>query len=203
MIALTGFRGLSAWLVYNKVVFALPFISENRAASRRFSSELVAALQLETLEELRGFVAGLAGRPAGGLLTHSEALTLFKAKGPAARRLALMECLTQSDLTDDESLRLLSVHQDANGISYSKASIGNLTTSKAAELAVETLLECSLIDVDMSLVSAAELETLGNYRLDVKAEAVDLLATAPDLGVGELLSLAIKKVLKGVMNGRG
>lgn len=202
MMEMTGFRGLSAWLVYNKVVFALPFITENRAASRRFSLELVKALQLDNLEELREFVAGLAGRPAAGTMTQAEAITLFKEKGPAARKLALLECLTQSDLTDDESLRLLAVHRDGNGIPYGKANVGNLTTCKAADLMMETLLACSMVDVDLSLVSSAELEALGNYRVDVKAEAVDLLATAPTMSVGELLSLAIKKVLKGVTDGR-
>lgn len=201
MIELTGFRGLSAWLVYNKVIFALPLITENRAASRRFSSELAEAMNLETLEELRAFVSTLAGRPLGALLTQAEAVPLFKAKGPHERKLALLECLAHTDLSDDESLRLLAVHKDGHGIPYGKANIGNLSTSQGGDMMMDTLLACSMVDVDLSLVTEAERETLGNHRLDVKGDAAELLTQAPDMGVGELLSLVIKKCLRRITDG--
>lgn len=195
MIELTGIRGLSAWLVYNKVIFALPFISENRAASRRFSQELARGIALETADELRAFIAGLVVETMPRTVTQAEAVASFKAKGLDGRRADLMECLIHSNLSDEESLRLLAVHQDANGVAYGKANVGNLKTTKAAELVVETLAACSMVDVDLSLIAAAEIERLGNKRLDVKTEAADLLAVAPSMGVGELLSLAIKRVL--------
>lgn len=202
MIELNGIKGLSAWLVYNKVVFAMPFITENRAASRRFSEEVAQALALEDIDELRAFVAALPARPLMGYMTQAEALTAFKAKDEAGRKRALMECLTRTELTEEDSLRLLAVHKDANGISYGKANVGNLITTDAADKVIETLYACSLVDVDLNLVSAEELKTLGNYRVDIKTEAADLLAAAPGLGVGELLALAIKKCLRRITNAR-
>lgn len=199
MIELTGIRGMSAWLVYNKVIFALPFITENRAASRPFSRELARGVALETVEELREFIAGLNVETMPRLMTQAEAVGAFKTKGERARQLALLECMTHSSLSDDEVMRLLAVHKDGNGIPYGKANIANLSTSKASELMLDTLLACSMVDVDLSLVSSAELDDLGGKRLDIKNEAVDLLAQGPNLSVGELLSLAIKRCLGNIM----
>ena len=201
MTALVGVKGVSAWLVYNKVAFYLPFIQENRAGSRRFSEELAAAVSLETVDELRAFILGLNVNTIPQPMSQAACIAAFKAKGTDARKMALLECLTFADLTDDEVVRLLAVHSDANGIPYSRANMGNIALSELTPMLLETLLAASMIDVDLSLVTGTELSTLDGKRLDVKAEAADILTRAPAMGVGELLSLAIKNCFKGVNRG--
>lgn len=202
MMELIGFKGVSAWLVYNKVVFNLPFIRENRAASRRFSHELAEAAALEDVEAMRAFILSLTTDSIPRAMSHAECLEAFKAKAPSHRRAALLECLTYADLSDDEVMRLLAVHSDANGIPYTRASLGNLKVADVTPMMLDTLVAASAVDVDLSLVTAAEVDMLGGKRLDVKAETADILAQTPTIGVGEALALAIKKCFGGVTNVR-
>lgn len=201
MKELIGVKGVSAWLVYNKVAFHLPFIQENRAGSRRFSEELATAARLETVDELRAFILELNVSVIPQPMSQAACIAAFKAKGPDARKMALLECLTFADLTDDEVVRLLAVHNDTNGIPYSRANMGNIALSELTPMLLETLLAASLVDVDLSLVTAAEISTLDGQRLDVKAEAAEILTQTPVMGVGELLSLTIKNCFKGVARG--
>lgn len=61
----------------------------------------------------------------------------------AGKRFVFLELLAISPLSDRDILRLISVHKDENGISYSKMNIDNLTSSEIMELSIKTLTACA------------------------------------------------------------
>jgi hypothetical protein len=196
MIELIGLKGIAAWSVYNKIAFNLLFI-------RRFNVQKVdhalLVREISALDDLAEIKKRLPELEETGRRTHKSAAFCIEALKQAEeidRRLMMLEALAYSDLDDDEAFRLLAVHEDANGIPYSRSNINNLAVKDSTELMIQTLLSCCDQHVDLGLVTEQEIEDLGAYRVDIKSEAADILGANSDLSVGELLSLAIKKALK-------
>lgn len=197
---LVSFDGASAWLVYNKVIFNLAFLPGYNVERRCFHTELAKITQIEDIEEIRERVLGLASETIPKSRDQKECLAIFKSKDDVNRKLDLLECLTHIELDNDEMFRLLRIHKDPNGFPYNRASLGNISIDDLVPMLLTSLLQASKTDVDLSLVSEAEIKDLEGKRLNVKDEINDLLSTNSNLSVSQLLSLAIKKAL-GRTNG--
>lgn len=199
---LKGFKGISAWMVYNKVVFSLPLIWENCTAKRNFSEMLSDGIGLSSVKDLQAFIASLAIEPAPNYREPRHCLEDFKLMNDEYRRVVLTECLTFTSLSDDEVLRLMAVHKDANGMPYTKVNLGNLSTKEFMEKLLDTLVACSNINADTSLITQDQFDTLDGSRVDIRSEAADILSQSPSMEVGDLIGLSAKKALKGVNDGR-
>lgn len=197
-IQLVGTKGVSAWLVYNEVIFNLPFIERNSLKRRAFNDELILASFLEEPEELRNFILGLTVDKLPVSKSRVECLAEFKAMDHAEKQEVFAELLMNVDLTEDKITRLLSVQKDANGIPYTKANIANLKASDIIPLVIDTLMACSEAYFDMSLVSVKQIEALQGSMIDVRESIAEVLSVSPTLEAGEVLSLAATKAMRGI-----
>lgn len=192
MIELKGFKGVSAWLVYNKVIFVLPFTKYFSHHRRDFDAELAESLTLGD-EHLRLWVSMLREADIPSNKKQAECLAEFKELPDDVRKLVILDCMTLTDISDDEVMRLLAVHKDANGVPYSKASVSNLMVDTITPMMLETLYAASNISVDMMLTTKEDIEALKGMRVDVR----DHIAPGVD-DVGEALAIATKEAIKEV-----
>lgn len=199
---LIGLKGASAWQVYNKVVFHLPFIRAYNHHRRDFAAEVAAAIHGGE-EAQREFLLTLSDPDIPSFRPASECIAEFKSLPLDERAHQLMECLVYAGLTDDETLRLLACHKNSRGVSYSRVTIDQLTIAQILPMALETLLTASMIDVDLSMVTGAELESLDGCRLDIRQALASVLAAGPATEAGEAIAIAAKKAFEGVPHGRG
>lgn len=195
-IKLIGFRGVSAWMVYAKVIFMLPYTKFFGSERRNFGLELAEAINLEE-EALRRYVGTLTESDIPRSLTQRQALTLFKELSETERRIVLLECMTMIDITDDEIMRLLMLHTDANGITYNKASIGNILVENILPMMLDSLTAASYVNIDNMLITDEELKFLGGYRVSIKESLAETVT--PGAPVEEILPIAIKKAVQAVM----
>jgi hypothetical protein len=198
---LAGLKGFSAWSVYNKVAFNLVFLRQFVAKKRDFYSEVASIISLDDIDQMKSQLSQLTAGDFNLEFSISDCITAFKGADDDGRRLMLLEALNFSNMTDDEVLSLLSLHTDENNIPYSKANIGNIKIDVLMPLIIESLLMCSHVDVDLLIVTGEEMSMLDGKRVDVRAEAGDILANSPSVSVADLLALAIKKAFKGVAHG--
>lgn len=192
MVELKGFKGASAWLVYNKVIFALPFTKFFSYHRRDFVSELAESITLND-EHLRLWASSLTAADIPSNKTQAECLAEFKELPEDVKKLVILDCMTLTDITDDEVMRLLAVHKDVNGVPYSKASINNLMVDAITPMMLETLYAASNVYVDMMLTTKEDIEALKGMRVDVR----DHIASGVD-DVGEILAVAAKEAIKEV-----
>lgn len=192
MIELKGFKGVSAWLVYNKVIFALPFTKFFSYHRRDFVAELAETLTLND-EHLRLWASTLTAADVPSNKSQADCLAEFKELPDDVKKLVILDCMTLTDITDDEVLRLLAVHKDANGIPYSKASINNLNIENITPMMLETLCAASNVSIDMMLTTKEDIAALKGLRVDVR----DHIAAGVD-DVGEALAIATKEAIKEV-----
>lgn len=192
MIELKGFKGVSAWLVYNKVIFALPFTKFFSYHRRDFVAELAETLTLND-EHLRLWASTLTAADVPSNKSQADCLAEFKELPDDVKKLVILDCMTLTDITDDEVLRLLAVHKDANGIPYSKASINNLNIENITPMMLETLCAASNVSIDMMLTTKDDIAALKGLRVDVR----DHIAAGVD-DVGEALAIATKEAIKEV-----
>ena len=196
MIKLNGLKGVSAWLVYNKIVFSLLFI-------RRFNFQhvdqltLIAGLkQCETLAEFKAVAEQLTTASHEVLqVSMADCVQLFKDAPPEDKEAMLIEAITFTAIDDDDTLRLLGLHQDANGAPYTKHSISSIPISEIIPMMVESLIACSNTNCDFSLMNKGDFESLGKVRLNINDEANEVLAQQPDLDTGSTISIAVKRLL--------
>lgn len=195
-IELIGFRGVSAWMIYNKVIFMLPFTNFFKVQRRDFALELVEAVQLDE-EGMRRYLGTLTEATLPRALTQGECLTLFKDLSEPERRLVILECMSLIDISDDEIMRMMALHKDANGIPYNKANVGNIPVENILPMMLETLVSASYVHIDNMLITDSEIKKLDGYRVDIK----DALAYSVQQGaaVEDMLPVAIKKAVKGVL----
>lgn len=192
MIELKGFKGVSAWLVYNKVIFALPFTKFFSYHRRDFVAELAESITLSD-EHLRLWASTLTAADIPSNKSQADCLAEFKELPEDVKKLVILDCMTLTDITDDEVLRLLAVHKDANGIPYSKASINNLNIENITPMMLETLCAASNVSIDMMLTTKDDIAALKGLRVDVR----DHIAAGVD-DVGEALAIATKEAIKEV-----
>lgn len=192
MIELKGFRGVSAWLVYNKVAFALPFTKYFNMHRRDFNAELAESLLLSD-ERLRLWVSMLTEADIPSNKTQAQCLSEFRDLPHDVRKLIILDCMTLIDITDDEVLRLLAVHKDANGVFYSKASVNNLLVGDITPMMLETLCAASDITVDMMLITQDDIAALKGGRVDIREHL-----TISDQPAGEIIAVAAKEAVKEV-----
>lgn len=197
-IQLVGTKGVSAWLVYNEVIFNLPFIERNTTKRRDFATELFIASLLDDVDQLKSFINGLAVDMIPCSKSREECLAEFKAMSSEEKESIFLELLMNIELSDEKVFRLLAVQKDVNGIPYTKANINNVKVVDLMPLMIDTMIACSEAYFDMPLVSAKQIEALGAARIDVREAASDIIINNPDLEAGEILSLAATKAMRGI-----
>jgi hypothetical protein len=192
---LNGLKGFSAWGVYNKVAFNLIFIREFNLDKYAFLENVARLTAEKDIVIIREELPLLAETAQRVHKTASYCLQEFKKGDRVARSKMLIEALTVTTLDDDEVMRLLAVHVDSNGMSYSKANIANLSAGEIFNLMILTMLECSDVDCDLSLMTENDKKVLDKHRVSIKEQAADILQHNADLPVEELIALGIKKAL--------
>lgn len=192
MVELKGLKGVSAWLVYNKVIFALPFTKFFSMHRRDFNQELAEQMLLSD-EHFRIWASMLTEADIPSNKSQEQCLTEFKELPEEVRKLIILDCMTLTDITDDEVLRLLAVHKDANGIPYSKASVNNLLIESITPMMLETLCAASDVYIDMMLVTKEDLAALKGMRVGIKEH----ISIGSD-DTGEILAMATKEAIKEV-----
>ena len=193
---LTGLKGVSAWGVYNKLVFSMFFL---RRFNLKHNAQLCLIEKLKGCDNLSDYkdVADRLSTTKMEKLFHSqsEVVEHFKAAEENEKYNMILEALTIAEIDDSEVLRLLALHSDENGVPYSKANIKNIPINKIIPLMIETLVACSNIDCDFSLMTEVERDLIKGKRVDIKDDAGEILSSNSDIKTGELLSLAVKKFL--------
>lgn len=199
---LNSLKGVSAWLVYNKIVFSFVFL---RQFNRVHNDQLV-FIELfktaETLEDYKDIAEKVSSEKFKKVnYTQAEIVTQFKLSTDNDKRNMLLEALTVTDLSDDDCIRLLSVHTDANGVPFSRSNIKNVPSSDIIPKMLETLLACAELECDFSLMSEADFKTLKGRRVGINDEVAQILASNAEIKTSELLSLAVKNVIARFRNG--
>ena len=195
MINLRGLKGFSAWSVYNKVAFNLVFIKRFNLDTEAFLNNLALVCNEKDINTVRKMLPTLAETGRQINKTPDHCITEFKAADRGERSKMLVEALTYSDLDDDDVMRLLALHSDQNGLPYGSANINNLDVKTMFNLILDTLLCCSEIDCDFSLMTDEDKEYLGDKRVSIKQQAAEILQSNSDLPVEDLIALGIKKAL--------
>ena len=194
MTELKGLTGVSAWLVYNKVVFNLLFLQRFNFAKNERTIYIIALQNCTTLDEYKT-VAELLNEPDGIVeYTFAQALAEFKTFTDEQKESAFFELLTFVDLSSEEKLRLLTLHTDDNAIPYNSTNVANLSAGECVNLLVMSLVACSNINCDFALLSDDDLKTGSKYRVDIRDEAGELLNKAPDMPTGNLLVASLKNI---------
>lgn len=199
-MVLAGLKGASAWQVYNKVVFHLPFIRANNHHRREYARHVASVIR-SGQEGMEAFLLTLSDPDVPTFRTQAECLANFKAADLTERTRQILECLIYVSLSDDELLRLLACHTNARGIPYSRATVEQLTMAQILPMALETLLAASMMDVDLSMISAGELDSLNGHRLDIRSAIAGVLAAGPNIATDEAIAIAAKKAFEGVNRG--
>ena len=127
--------------------------------------------------------------------TPEYCIEQFKQRTREQKTAMIVEALTFADLDDDEAMRLLVLHNDANGMPYGTANINNLEVGTIFNMMIETMLNCSEITCDFSLMSDKNRDDLGAGRVSIKEVVADILQHNGDLPTEELIALAVKKTL--------
>lgn len=197
---LAGLKGASAWQVYNKVVFHLPFIRANNHHRREYARHVASVIR-SGQEGMEAFLLTLSDPDVPTFRPQADCLADFKAADLTDRTRQLLECLIYVSLSDDELLRLLACHTNARGIPYSRATVEQLTMAQILPMALETLITASLMDVDLSMISAGELDALDGHRLDIRAAIAGVLSAGPGIATDEAIAIAAKKAFEGVKRG--
>lgn len=195
-IKLIGFRGVSAYMVYIKIIFMMPYTNYFKTERRDFAVELAHAIDLEE-DDLRQYVATLTEATLPRALSQSECLTLFRELSEPERRLVIMECMSMIDITDDEIMRLLALHQDANGIAYNKASVNNIKIEEILPMMLDSLTAASFVNIDNMLITEEEAKHIKGYRVSIKEALAE--AITPNSPIEDILPIAIKKSVQAVM----
>ncbi|HDM8140701.1 TPA: hypothetical protein P0E12_004991 [Vibrio harveyi] len=196
---LEGLSGFSAWLVYCKVIHALPFLRRFNVAHNDQLAQIEKLKRCETLEEFEREAEKLnSAKFKEVFYTFEDIVEIFKNSPENAKRKMLFEALTLVNINDDELMRLLAVHKDKNGIGYSKHNIINLRTNELIPKAVETLIACSLLSCDFALMTPDEMAEIKGKKISILTEANEILGVAPQTTTGELIALAVKKVVEKV-----
>lgn len=198
---LAGLKGASAWQVYNKVIFHLPFIRANNHHRREFARHVAGVIQ-SGQEGMEAFLLTLSDPDIPSFRAQADCLADFKATDLAERTRQLLECLIYVSLSDDELLRLLACHTNARGIPYSRATVEQLTMAQILPMALETLLTASLMDVDLSMITSKEMDALDGHRLDIRAAIAGVLSAGPGIPTDEAIAIAAKQAFEGVPIGR-
>lgn len=193
---LEGLKGVSAWLVYNKIVFSLVFL-------RRFNvihnDQLTFIELLKTCENLADYkdVAAKLNSDKFKKLSFSQAetITFFKSANDTDKTNMLLEALTITELDDDDCLRLLSLHEDSNGVPYSRNNIKSMQSGDIVPLMLKTLLACASLDCDFSLMTEDDLNLFKKGRVNINDEASEILVNNSTIETGNLLSLAVKRLI--------
>lgn len=205
-IEFKGLKGYTAWTVYNKVVFNLVFIRvfTHKLAGLKagideveeiFASDADDKTKLKDLEVLVP-VMWDALLLDGEDTTHGYALDMFKHSDEETQRSMLFEALMYADLSNDEKIALLAMNKDGNGIPYGKANVKSLDTDKLVDMLMNTLVACSRVDVNMTLIDNTQLEELDGKRIDINDEVAEVLTSNPDTDTGSVIGLAITKAWK-------
>lgn len=194
--ALTGFKGVAVWTVYNRIIFMLPFTQFFKIERRDFALELASALTLDD-EPLRLWVSTLTEATLPRAMTQAQCLAIFKDMSEDERALCILECMSLTEISDDDVMRLLVVHNDANGITYNKSSIGNIQAADILPMMLESLLAASYVSIDTMLITSEEKKFLDGRRVDVKNALADSISLGAE--VEEIMPIAIKKAVMGVM----
>lgn len=196
MNELKGLKGVSAWLVYNKVVFSLVFLRRFNMTHNDQLLKIDDLQQCETLAEFKAAAQELSTEKFKTIFfTQEECIQMFKSAGAVEQRKMLLEALTITALSDDEVLRLLSCHRDSNGVPYSRVNIKNMLTGDIMPLLLESLLYCAGLDCDLSLLDESDFQLIKGKRVTINDELNDTLSTAPEIETGNLIALSIKRVL--------
>lgn len=195
-IKLIGFRGVSAYMVYIKIIFMMPYTNYFKTERRDFAIELAHAINLEE-DDLRQYVATLTEATLPRALSQSECLTLFRELSEPERRLVIMECMSMIDITDDEIMRLLALHQDANGIAYNKASVNNIKIEEVLPMMLDSLTAASFVTIDNMLITGEEEKHVKGYRVSIKEALAETIT--PNSPIEDILPIAIKKSVQAVM----
>ncbi len=125
---LIGSRGFAAWQVYLNVSFYIPFSQTIREAD-------FASLEIERKEkDDEKYTRDDWGK--------DEAIEWMRQQSPEVRALVFVDCLGQVYLDQNDLIKLVSVHKDANGIPYSRHSVESLTIKDASQLVRKTLEAC-------------------------------------------------------------
>jgi hypothetical protein len=204
VIELRGLAGVSAWLVYNKIVFSLLFIRRFNYAANDQSVSIAQLRECETLDEFKAVASQLTTERFDAIdMSMSQCVERFKAATEDDRRALLFEAISVTSLTDDESLRLLAMHKDKNGISFSKANISNVPVADVIPMMIDTLIACSDTNADFALMNADDLAIMKDYRVDITNDANEILMASPNLKTGNVIVMSLKRIaqrLKGATN---
>lgn len=196
MNELQGLKGVSAWLVYNKVVFSMVFLRRFNMAHNDQLTRIDNLQQCETLEEFQAAAEQLNTDKFEALFySQEECVQMFKGAGASEQRKMLLEALTITALSDDEVLRLISCHRDSNGVPFSRVNIKNMLMGDIVPLLLETLVYCAGLDCDLSLLDESDFELIKGKRVSINDELNDTLTTSPEIETGNVLALALKRVL--------
>jgi hypothetical protein len=196
-IKLVGLKGFSAWSVYNRVVFHLPFCSRFNTRTTDSARILSSVINSEDIDEVKAAMLTMIEGTEKVNFTPSECLIQFKAMEETERRSLLIEAANFADIKDDELMRLLAVCSDVNGIAISSSSIANYDLAEIITGAFDVLVRCSMINADLSLITKAELDALAGGRLNVGVAVNDILIAYPKASAEEVISLSIKKAING------
>lgn len=192
---LNGISGLSAWLVYNKVIFGLVFCRRFNYAANEQSLLLSGLNECKTIDDFKTVREALSNERFDKVnFTFAEAITIFKDMSERDKRESLLECLTFIDLSKEEQLILLSLNKDENGISIGSANIKNYSTTKIIEFLLCSLLQCSLVSCNFGLMNSGDIKALSQYRVDVRNEANEILSKNSEAKTGNVISLALKSI---------
>jgi len=194
---LKGLKGFSAWAVYNKIAFNLIFLLQFNRKDPDFKALLKKANESDNIDELRALIRQIIERAHSNVLSHKLCIQTLKKADKNTRLLMMLEALQYADLSDDEILRLLALHKDNNEVFYNKSNIANINTADLVPLMLESLDACADLNVDLFLVDNEQIDDLKGKRINIKNEVADILANNPDVNTSELLTLAIKRALKG------
>lgn len=195
MIQLKGLKGFSAWSVYNKVAFNLVFITQFNSDKSVFLKNLAEICNEKDISILRKRLPELSFLGEQIHKTPEFCIEIFKACNRSEKTKMLVEALTFADLDDEEVLRLIALHEDQNGMPYSHANINNLDVGTIFNLMIKTMIYCSEITCDFSLMSEKNNEDLGGGRVSIKEIVADILQHNSNINVEDLISIAVKKTI--------
>ena len=193
---LKGLSGISAWLVYNKVIFNLLFLRRFNSRANDQSVLIMALKECRTLEEYKEIAGHLTIMPENLVhYTMAGAVAEFRDSNDSEKRGMLLEALTCIDLANEDKLLLLALHTDSNGVRYGKANVNNLLAGELINMLIESLMSCAVIDCNFGLLNSEDLELSKKYRVDIRDEANDILSNTPDAETGNVIALSLKKIL--------
>lgn len=194
---LLGLKGFSAWSVYNKLCFNILFCRAYNFKRPKLSEIIEKALNCDDIDEIKQLIPEIAHQSDRVFFTHEEVIRDFKKCSDKDRELLFLEALTFCDLSDEDAIRLLSLHKDINNIQYNKENIINIKTVDLVPMLIESLIFCSHQHIDLGIVTDQEISALNNERVSVSKEASEILSANSEISVKDLIALALKKAFSG------